>query len=131
MIAGRRKMSLFDQRQQQQQQHQGKSDRWTSHLMRNIVKVKTIIPTERWRRYLEILITLYRIVRTNWTWGGGVKSASSHGLIDWHPSEEKQRHASNAETHFQKIDSFSFLITATQYNATPLNAMQCNVTLIL
>ena len=69
MIAGGRKMSLFDQRQQQQQQ--GKSDRWTSHLMRNIVKVKTIIPTERWRRYLEILITLYRIVRTNWTWGGG------------------------------------------------------------
>ena len=68
MIAGGRKMSLFDQRQQQQQQ--GKSDRWTSHLMRNIVKVKTIIPTERWRRYLEILITLYRIVKTNWTWGG-------------------------------------------------------------
>jgi len=64
------------------------SDRCASHLMSNIVKVKTIIPTERWRRYLEILITLYRIVRTNWTrrgWGG-VKSASSHGLIDWYPS---------------------------------------------
>ena len=64
------KKSLLDRPLWGQQQ---KSDRWTSHLMRNIVKVKTIIPSERWQRYLEILITLYRIVRTNWTWRGGQK----------------------------------------------------------